>query len=84
MRVGLHTNCTRVAESIGPGPAAFSPKVMLKGPSFSLQGGFKKTRKDGRAVIYGQNPHREGTHSTQLNTQHTHPARAPIRRGPPQ
>ncbi|KAI9179256.1 hypothetical protein H9P43_005919 [Blastocladiella emersonii ATCC 22665] len=42
--------------SIGPGPAAFSPKVPGKGPSFSLQGGFKKVRHDGRAVIFRANP----------------------------
>ncbi|KNE71850.1 hypothetical protein AMAG_16279 [Allomyces macrogynus ATCC 38327] len=42
--------------SIGPGPAASSPTIPGKSPSFSLQGGFKKTRKDGRAVIFGPSP----------------------------
>ncbi|KAI9221119.1 hypothetical protein BC828DRAFT_405207 [Blastocladiella britannica] len=45
------------AASIGPGPAAFSPRVPGRGPSFSLQGGFKKVRTDGRAVIFHANPH---------------------------
>jgi hypothetical protein len=47
--------------SIGPGPAAFAPTVPGKGPSFSLQGGFKKIRHDGRAVIFGADPQAAGT-----------------------
>ncbi|KAL7751326.1 nucleoside diphosphate kinase Ndk1 [Sorochytrium milnesiophthora] len=40
--------------SIGPGPAAFAPVKSGEGPSFSLQGGFKKARRNGRAVIIGK------------------------------
>ncbi|KAJ3358592.1 hypothetical protein AMAG_02596 [Allomyces macrogynus ATCC 38327] len=45
--------------SIGPGPAASKPQVPGKGPSFSLQSGFKKTRHDGRAVIFMADPYAE-------------------------
>lgn len=54
-------------ESIGPGPATFAPKINSKSPSFSLQGGFKKTRKDGRAVIFGSSPNREDPSEVDLD-----------------
>lgn len=45
------------ANIFSPGPGAFNPRATrdghIGGPAFSLQGGFRKIRRDGKAIING-------------------------------